>query len=58
MYWCYHKCLQAHKVLKYYLRICSTYTAMAEFHTEFKGDAIMLGNLGSCKNRDLGLCFY
>ena len=25
-----------------------SYTAMAGFHTEFKGDAIMLGGLGAC----------
>ena len=28
--------------------ICSTNTAMAGFHTEFYGPAIMLGGLGAC----------
>ena len=32
-----------HKIVKY-LRLCSTYTAMAGF----KGDATMLGGLGAC----------
>ena len=45
MYCYYYKCFQAHKIVKY-LRICSTYTTMVGFHTEFKGDAIMLGVWG------------
>ena len=40
-------CFQAHKIVKC-LRICSTYVAMAGFHTEYKGDAIMLGSLEAC----------
>ena len=32
-----------------HIHVCSTYTAMAGFHTEFKGDTIMLGGgLGTC----------
>ena len=32
-----------------HIHVCSTYTAMAGFHTEFKGGTIMLGGgLGTC----------
>ena len=42
--YCYYKCFQAHKIVKYLrVYVLPIYTAMAGFHTEFKGDAIMLG---------------
>ena len=47
MYWMYSGTYDCE------ILICSAYSAVAGFHTEFKGDAIMFGGM-SCKNHDLG----